>query len=57
MNGHPALAYVVALQQLEERRRLGTIHEARNAPRHRSLKLGSVRPKLTKEETHVPRDV
>jgi hypothetical protein len=53
MNGHPALAYVVALQQLDERRRLEWSREIRTAPKSRSLRLGAYRLTLTKEGRHV----
>ena len=57
MNGHPALAYVVALQQLEEKRRLQRSHEARKLSKPRSVRFGSYRLTLTKEGAHVPRTV
>lgn len=41
MNGHPAIAYIVAQQMLEQRREAASQHrKAESAPKSRSLKLG-----------------
>jgi hypothetical protein len=59
MNGHPAMAYVIAQQLLDERRREAQSHRrARTAlQRSRSVRLGSYRLTLTKEASGVPRTV
>jgi len=58
MNGHPAIAYTVALQMLEERRDEARSHrKAMTAARPRSLSLGRYRLTLTKEVPGVPRTV
>ncbi len=58
MNGHPAIAYMVALQILEEKRdEARSHHKAKTASRPRSLRFGSYRLTLTKEVPGVPRTV
>ncbi|GEM_PF-2173189 len=58
MNGHPALAYVVALQQLDERRQPSPRRQTTDtAQRSRTIRLGSYRLTLTKEARRVPRTV
>lgn len=50
MNGHPALAYVAAMNMLEERRREArSHHRAKAVPKTRSWKVGSYRLTLTRE--------
>lgn len=58
MNGHPAIAYMVALQMLEEKRDEARSHDkAKTAARPRSLRFGRYRVTLTKEVAGVPRTV
>lgn len=58
MNGHPAIAYLIAEQILEERRREArTRHRAGSAPTTRSLRVGRYRLTVTKEASGVSRTV
>jgi hypothetical protein len=58
MNGHPAIAYTVALQMLEEKRdEARRHHKAKTVARPRSLRLGRYRLTLTREVPGVPRTV
>jgi hypothetical protein len=58
MNGHPAIAYLIAEQMLEERRREARFrHQAGSATRTRSVRLGRYRLTITKEAADVPRTV
>lgn len=58
MNGHPAIAYLIAEQMLEERRReTRSRHQAGSARRSRSVRLGRYRLTITKETPDVPRTV
>jgi len=63
MNGHPAIAYMVALQMLEERQKEARAHQlAKTASgartsRPRTLRLGNYRLTITKEVRRVPRTV
>ena len=56
MNGHPAIAYLIAEHMLEERRREArSHHRAGPAPTTRSVQLGRYRLTITKEAVGVPR--
>jgi len=58
MNGHPAIAYIVAQQMLEERREEARSHQrAKLARKPRSVKVGRYRLTITKEVPGVPRTV
>lgn len=58
MNGHPAIAYIVAQQMLDERREEARSHRrAKSAHRSRSLKVGRYRLTISKEVPGVPRTV
>ena len=58
MNGHPAIAYLIAEQILEERRREArSRHRAGSAPRTRSVRVGRYRLTVTKEAAGVSRTV
>ena len=58
MNQHPAIAYVVAQQMLEERRNEARRHQlAKSARSERSLRVGRYRLTVTKEARRVPRTV
>lgn len=58
MNGHPAIAYLVAEQMLEERRREArSRHRAGPASRTRSVRVGRYRLTVTKEGADVSRGV
>lgn len=58
MNGHPAIAYLIAEHMLEERRREARYrHRDGSAPRTRSVRLGRYRLTITREATGVPRTV
>ena len=58
MNGHPAIAYIVAQQMLDERLEEARSHrQAKLAHRPRSVKVGSYRLTITKEVPGVPRTV
>jgi hypothetical protein len=58
MNGHPAIAYLIAEHMLEERRREArSRHEGGLAPRTRSVRVGRYRLTVTKEAANVPRTV
>jgi hypothetical protein len=56
MNGHPAIAYLIAEHMLEERRREArSHHRAVSATRARSIRLGRYQITITKEAVGVPR--
>jgi hypothetical protein len=58
MNGHPAIAYLIAEHMLEERRREARSHHGAGlATRTRSVRLGRYRLTITKEAAGVPRTV
>ena len=58
MNGHPAIAYIVAQQMLEERRdEARSYRQAKLASKPRSVKVGNYRLTIAKEVPGVPRTV
>jgi hypothetical protein len=58
MIGHPAIAYLVAQNMLDERRREArNYHLAKTVSGSRTLRLGNYRLTITKEVAHVPRTV
>lgn len=58
MNGHPAIAFLIAEQILEERRREArSRHRAGWAPGTRSVRVGRYRVTVTKEAAGASRTV
>lgn len=59
MSGHPAIAYLAAMNILEEARQQPASRRPKQdaGPRRRTLRLGKYRLTLTKETTGVPRTV
>ncbi|HEX6147849.1 MAG TPA: hypothetical protein VF083_13815 [Acidimicrobiia bacterium] len=58
MNGHPAIAYLIAEQILDERRREArSRHRAGSVPRTRSVRVGRYRLTVTKEAADASRAV
>ena len=58
MNGHPAIAYLVAQHTLEERREEARSHQkARSRRKSRSVRFGRYRLSITKDVRDVPRTV
>ncbi len=57
MSGHPAIAYLAAMNILEEGRQPNPRRPKRDTPRQRTLRLGRYRLTLSKETSGVPRTV
>ncbi len=58
MNGHPAIAYLIAEHLLEERRHEARSQNlARSVPRARSVRLGKYRLTITREGSGASRTV